>query len=106
MHKKIGIIMLTIMGILGLDSAAYAKKIQVVATIGMIADAAREIGGDKVEVKGLMGAGVDPHLYKATESDVNKLARADIIFYNGLHLEAKMEKIFVQMRRNATTVAV
>ena len=90
----------------GLAQLAEAREIRVVTTVGMITDAAAAIGGDRVEVQGLMGAGVDPHLYKATESDVNKLARADIIFYNGLYLEAKMEKIFKQMQRSAVTVAV
>lgn len=85
---------------------AQARQIEVVCTIGMITDVAKIIGGDRMNVVGLMGAGVDPHLYKATESDVNKLARADIILYNGLYLEAKMERIFTQMSRSKTTVAV
>ncbi|MCA9404207.1 MAG: zinc ABC transporter substrate-binding protein [Candidatus Omnitrophica bacterium] len=89
-----------------MPGTALAKKIQVVATIGMISDIAGEVGGDRVEVRGLMGPGVDPHLYKATESDVNKLAKADIILYNGLNLEAKMERVFQQMRRGKKTVAV
>ncbi len=106
MLKKFMTVMLAAGLVAGLTGEAQARKIRVVTTIGMITDAAQAIGGDKVEVEGLMGAGVDPHLYKATESDVNKLARADIIFYNGLYLEAKMEKIFKQMQRSATTVAV
>ncbi len=85
---------------------AEEKKIQVVATIGQITDMAQIVGGDNVHVQGLMGPGVDPHLYKATESDVNKLAKADIIFYGGLYLEAKMDKIFKSMSRTKTTVAV
>lgn len=85
---------------------ASAEKINIVTTIGQITDVVKIIGGERVEVKGLMGAGVDPHLYKATESDVLKLAKADIIFYNGLYLEAKMEYIFKKMRRNTKVVAV
>jgi manganese/zinc/iron transport system substrate-binding protein len=53
-------------------------------------------------VQGLMGAGVDPHLYKARESDVNKLENADVVFYNGLHLEAQMVNILEQMDRLGT----
>lgn len=53
-----------------------------------------------------MGAGVDPHLYRASESDVLRLGRADVIFYNGLHLEAKMGEVFERMSRNKTVVAV
>jgi manganese/zinc/iron transport system substrate-binding protein len=82
------------------------KPIRVVTTIGQITDVVRIIGGEYVQVEGLMGAGVDPHLYKASESDVRKLAQADLIFYNGLKLEAKMEEIFEKMGRQVKTVAL
>ncbi len=65
------------------------EKIVVVTTIAQIADGVKNIGGDQVEVVSLMGPGVDPHLYKATQSDMKKLEQADMIFYNGLHLEGK-----------------
>ncbi len=81
-------------------------KIKVVATIEMITDMAENIGGDKVIVQGLMGPGIDPHLYKATEGDVTRLARANLIFYNGLHLEARMGEILEKMNEQKTTVAV
>jgi len=81
--------------------------INIVATTGMIADMAAVIGGDNVVVKGLMGPGVDPHLYKASAGDVALLSKADVIFYNGLHLEGKMSEIFEQMKsRGIRTVAV
>ena len=73
------------------------RPIRVVATTGMITDIVRNVGGERVEVKGLMGPGVDPHLYKASEGDVNRLQAADVIFYNGLHLEAQMGKVFERM---------
>jgi manganese/zinc/iron transport system substrate-binding protein len=73
----------------GADNLAD-RKIRVATTIGMIADIVKNVGGERVEVTGLMGPGIDPHLYTASESDVIKLAQADIIFYNGLHLEAQM----------------
>jgi manganese/zinc/iron transport system substrate-binding protein len=66
------------------------RKIRVVATIGMITDIVSQVGGERVQVNGLMGPGVDPHLYKASEGDVTRMAGADIIFYGGLHLEGKM----------------
>ena len=72
----------------------------------MIADIARNIGGDKIEVQALMGAGVDPHLYKATPGDIRKLNNADIIFYNGLHLEGKMADTLEKMARKKPSVAV
>jgi manganese/zinc/iron transport system substrate-binding protein len=60
----------------------------------MIADLVRNIGGDYIQVTSLMGPGIDPHLYKASASDIRKLEDADVIFYNGLHLEGKMVEIF------------
>lgn len=80
--------------------------IQVVSTIGMITDVVREVGGDEVDVNGLMGPGVDPHLYKASQGDVEKLDKADIIFYGGLHLEGKMTEIFEKLERQKRTIAV
>lgn len=83
------------------------RNIQAVATIGMIADIVREVGGDRVEVTALMGPGVDPHLYKASEGDVILLQQADIIFYNGLHLEAQMGEVLERMNENGmVTVAI
>lgn len=81
-------------------------RIQAVATIGMIADIVGEVGGERVEVQGLMGPGVDPHLYKARAGDVRKLANAHIVFYNGLHLEAAMGEVLEEMDAWAPTVAV
>jgi manganese/zinc/iron transport system substrate-binding protein len=72
----------------------------------MIADAAKNIGGKRVEVRALMGPGVDPHLYKASEGDVSRMANADIIFYNGLHLEGKMTEVFYKMKGRVKTVAI
>lgn len=72
----------------------------------MIADVAKNVGGDKVEVAALMGAGVDPHLYKASEGDVSRLTKADVIFYNGLHLEAKMGDVLEQIGKTKASVAV
>jgi manganese/zinc/iron transport system substrate-binding protein len=81
-------------------------RLQVVATIGMITDVAREIGGERVHVQGLMGPGVDPHLYKARAGDVRRLAGADLVLYNGLHLEAAMGEVLEEMGRQRHTVAV
>lgn len=73
----------------------------------MITDLVRNIGGDKVNVQGLMGAGIDPHLYKASEGDVSKLSNADMIVYNGLHLEGKLVEVFENMdRQNINTIAI
>jgi len=88
------------------DAPAAAGKLRVVATTGMIGDLAARVGGDRVEVTALMGPGVDPHLFKASESDVRRLAEADLILYNGLHLEGKMADVLVKMARTRPVVAV
>lgn len=79
------------------------QKIQVVTTTTMITDLVQNIAGDVVEVNGLMGAGVDPHLYKASAGDVTKLSNTDIIFYNGLHLEGKLVEVFEKMGSDKIT---
>jgi manganese/zinc/iron transport system substrate-binding protein len=81
-------------------------RLQVVATIGMIADIVGDVGGDRVTVRGMMGPGVDPHLYKASAGDVRLLAGADVIFYNGLHLEAAMAEVLEEMNGRKPTYAV
>jgi manganese/zinc/iron transport system substrate-binding protein len=78
----------------------------VVTTIGQIGDAARIVGGDHVTVTSLMGPGIDPHLYTASESDVSKLTEADVILYNGLFLEAQMADVLRQIGERKTAVAV
>lgn len=83
------------------------RTIRIVATTGMITDIVEEVGGERVTVEGLMGPGVDPHLYSASEGDVTRLREADIIFYNGLHLEAQMANVLERMNETgARTVAV
>ncbi len=82
------------------------RPINAVTTIGMIGDIVQNVGGERVNVIGLMGPGVDPHQYKASEGDVIRLGEADIVFYNGLHLEAAMSRVFERMGDRIKTVAV
>ncbi|GAB5536679.1 MAG: zinc ABC transporter substrate-binding protein [Rubricoccaceae bacterium] len=83
------------------------RPVQVVATTNIVADLARQIGGDRVEVTALMGPGVDPHLYRASEGDVGRMTSADIIVYNGLELEGKIGEVLEQVEgRGIRTVAV
>ena len=81
-------------------------KLRVVTTIGMITDVVRNVGAERVDVVGMMGPGVDPHLYKLTAKDVQRLGSAHLIFYNGLHLESKMGDVLAKMQGNTKTVAV
>jgi manganese/zinc/iron transport system substrate-binding protein len=82
------------------------RKVQVVATTSILADLASRVGGERVEVIALMGPGVDPHLYRASEGDVRRMGRADLIVYNGLHLEGRMSELLDEVgRRGRATVA-
>ena len=87
-------------------TGAQDDPIKVVATIGMIGDAVRNIGGDRVEVTTLMGPGIDPHLYKPTAGDARDFEKADIIFYGGLQLEGRMTEVFEKVSRMKTVIAV
>ncbi len=83
------------------------SKLNIVTTTTMITDLVKNVGDTLINIQGLMGSGVDPHLYKASEGDVSKLANADIIFYGGLHLEGKLVEVFEKMEhQNIKTVAL
>ena len=81
-------------------------RLEVVCTTGMVADLAKKIGGTRVSVIGLMGPGVDPHYYKASQGDLKKLENADLVLYNGLFLEGKMETLFTRVGETKPVVAV
>lgn len=89
----------------GRDDAADGR-LHVVATTGQVGDLARNVGGDLVRVSVLMGPGVDPHLYKATAGDVERLRTADLVLTNGLHLEAKMGEVLTRLDGGRAAVAV
>ncbi|MCU0416766.1 MAG: zinc ABC transporter substrate-binding protein [Cytophagaceae bacterium] len=80
------------------------KRPTIVTTTGMLADAARSIMGETADVIALMGPGVDPHMYKATEGDLQKLTSADVIIYNGLHLEGKMSEVLHALEKKNPSV--
>ena len=92
----------------GKDAAQDSqKKLNVVATTTMLTDLVKEIGGDHVSVQGLMGPGVDPHLYQASAGDVTTMSKADVVVYNGIHLEGKMGSIFDNLtKQNKATIRV
>lgn len=109
--KKILFLFITAILLVGCSNNASGdieneKKPLIVTTTGQIADAVKEIAGDTVEIKSLMGPGVDPHLYKATQGDLQTLEKADTIFYNGLELEGKMSDIFEKMKKEKTVIAI
>lgn len=107
MKQIIGVLVLSMLLWSCNDSKTKDGKFHIVTTTSMITDLVQNIAGDKVVVEGLMGAGVDPHLYKASEGDVSKLSNANMIIYNGLHLEGKLVEVFEKMQRQKiNTIAV
>lgn len=78
----------------------------VTVTTGIIADMVKNVGGDRIEVKALMGPGVDPHLYKATHGDLKALSDARLVFFNGLHLEGKMQEVLEGLKKRKPVVAL
>ncbi len=107
---------LTRLGALGAASAMVSMAVpggvraeglvNVVATTGMIADAARVVGGSRVAVRALMGPGVDPHSYRQTRTDIAALFDADLVLWHGLYLEAQMEEFLLDLAQRTTVVAV
>lgn len=88
------------------EEGSNIAALRVVATTSIVADAVAVVGGERVAVTGLMGPGIDPHLYKASAGDVRAIELAGIIFYNGLHLEAAMATVLERMSAQRPTVAV
>jgi manganese/zinc/iron transport system substrate-binding protein len=93
-------------GRLRAQNAAPRYPIRAIATVGMVADIVRNVGGPHVEVTQIMGAGVDPHLYKATRDDVELITTGDVVFYSGLMLEGKMIDTLVKVARTKPVYAV
>lgn len=99
MKKILAVLLVSLLVLTGCKSAPNNPstendgKINVVATTTMIKDLVEIIGGDKVSVNGMMVAGVDPHLYKAKPSDVKAIQEAEVVAFNGVHLEAKLDDV-------------
>ncbi|MCX7784166.1 MAG: zinc ABC transporter substrate-binding protein [Meiothermus sp.] len=102
------LLLLLALGLLTQATAQQADKIaqlqpvqqiplRIVATVNFVTDLVQQVGGNRVRVEGLMGAGVDPHLYKASAGDVRKLQQAHLIFYSGLYLEGKMMELLERL---------
>lgn len=102
LRKMIPMIMIVVLAVALTGCAKEEKvddgKLSVITTTTMLADLARVIGGDLVNAEALMGPGIDPHLYNASAGDVSKMTDADLVVYNGLHLEGKMGEIFENLK--------
>ena len=102
--KPLRLILLVVLAALAAVPASGADKLAVVTTTTMVTDLVQRVGGERVEVVGLMGPGVDPHLYKPSANDVTRLGRAQVIFYSGLMLEGRMADLFSKMARRGKKV--
>ncbi|HEX8312818.1 MAG TPA: zinc ABC transporter substrate-binding protein, partial [Chthoniobacteraceae bacterium] len=83
---------------------AAGAPLKVVTTTTMVTDLVKEVGGPRVEVEGLMGAGVDPHLYKPTAGDITRLQKAKLIIYSGLHLEGRLGELFERLGKTGKKI--
>ncbi len=113
MNKKIKGILVTILSLTlllvgcsapAVNTDSSKDKLNIVATTTMLADLVSSIGGERVTVNGLMGPGIDPHLYQASAGDVSLMQKADVVVYNGLHLEGKMGEIFENLSNQGSAV--
>lgn len=109
------LIIATVMLAMPLVGAACSSKAKsdartgpphIVCTVGMVTDIVKRVAGDRARVEGIIGEGVDPHLYQATRSDIAKLLSADLVFYNGLMLEGKMADALIKVGRERPVFAV
>ena len=104
MFQRVFALLLAVVLLPAADHAAAA--VRVVATTTVVADLVRQVGGDRVVVESLMADGVDPHSYRATPRDADRLLRADLIVANGLHLEGKLAQLLDRLARRRPVVAV
>ena len=104
--RRFGLILVVALALTTVGRGAEASRIDVVATTSMIADAARQVGGDRISVTALMGAGVDPHAYRQTRSDIAAMLRADLVLWHGLYLEAQLEEFLLDLGERQTVIAV
>jgi manganese/zinc/iron transport system substrate-binding protein len=88
------------------EAAPKMYPYKVTTTVGMVNDIVRNVAGDKARTTAIMGAGVDPHLYKPTRDDVAAMISSDVIFYSGLMLEGKMADTLIKVGRNKPVYAV
>jgi len=89
----------------GVEAAEPAAR-TVVATTTVVADLVRQVGGERVVVDSLMGPGIDPHSYRATPRDADRLARAGLVVASGLHLEGKLSELLGRLARRVPVTSV
>lgn len=86
------------------ETAAQTRRLKVAATVSMVGDAVRAVGGERVDVTSLLGEGVDPHTYRPTRADIARLSSADMIVAVGLNLEAQLVEPLKSLGRSKPVV--
>ena len=105
LHRR-AVLLSSLAAVLARPARASGATLKVVATTGMIADAVRQIGGDQVALRGLMGPGIDPHAYRQTRTDIAAMVAADLVLWHGLYLEAQMEDFLLDLASRTQVTAV
>lgn len=106
LQKRILLLISTLAFLLVGGVSAQDETLKIVATTTQAFDIATILsdGAENVEISGLMGAGVDPHLYQPTESDIAAMNQADIVIYSGLHLEGQFDTVFEALGEQGTSI--
>ena len=87
-------------------SQSLNKKLDVVATTGIVADIVKNIGGDKISLFTLIPPGADPHTFQPRPSDYSRMVDADVVFINGAGLEEFLNKSFKEVMKKANIVSL
>lgn len=104
--KKLTILLVILSLLIVGNVSAQEDTLNIVATTTQSVDIAHILteGVDNIQISGLMGAGVDPHLYQPTESDIAAMNTADIVIYSGLHLEGQFDTVFEALSEQGTSI--
>ena len=84
--------------------AASAEKVRVVATFSILGDMVRQVGGDHVEVKTLVGPNGDTHVFRPSPLDARILQNADLLVVNGLGLEGWLLRLVLAAEFSGTRI--
>lgn len=88
------------------DSGATADLPKVVSTSTLITDWTSQVGGDEIELTGILKPGTDPHIYEPVPADTRAFETADLILYNGYNLEPGLIRLMNAAGANAAKLAV
>ena len=87
-----------------LPRSASAQKLRVVTSFSILADFARNVGGDRLDVAMLVGPGGDAHVYTPTPADARNVAAAKLVIVNGLGFEGWLSRLVKSAGNKATVI--